>query len=306
MKICLYVPLAKGKGNILFDTEEHIYATNVTIRPEYVWVVVKSEEEIKFMIKRLKSMGYEKVLPEIIQYTNRVVFHVEEDDKHILILKATGNADYWYWIFNKCDFYKNTEPDIGNLTVFANDPDNETVGFSGAGFNSIRDAFDAALSHKGINSQVRSGEGDIKRVNIKRLTKTAKLPTRGSNQAAGYDLYGDNEEAIAIEPHATVKVGTGLAMELPNGYFGAVFARSGLAAKKGLRPANAVGVCDSDYRGEYIVALHNDTDEVQTIDPHERIAQLVVMPYLPVMFNEVEELSDTERGEGGFGSTGTK
>ncbi len=89
-----------------------------------------------------------------------------------------------------------------------------------------------------------------------------------------------------------------------HGYFGAIFARSGLATKEGLRPANCTGVCDSDYRGEYIVAIHNDTDLPRVIEPNERIAQLVVMPYLPIMFEEVDELSDTERGNGGFGSTG--
>ena len=106
-------------------------------------------------------------------------------------------------------------------------------------------------------------------------------------------------------PHQTVKIGTGLAIEIPKGYFGAIFARSGLATKNGLRPANCVGVCDSDYRGEYIVALHNDTDIPQTINSMERIAQLVVMPFLEVNFEEVYELDDTKRGSDGFGSTGT-
>lgn len=142
------------------------------------------------------------------------------------------------------------------------------------------------------------------KVNIKRLNENAIIPTRGSSQAAGYDLYACTSTPIVIAPHQTVKIGTGLAFELPDGYFGAIFARSGLATKNGLRPSNCVGVCDSDYRAEYIVALHNDTNEPQTINPMERVAQLVVMPYLPVEFNEVEELSETERGEGGFGSTG--
>ena len=142
------------------------------------------------------------------------------------------------------------------------------------------------------------------KINIKRLTETAIIPTRGSEYAAGYDLYADVQEAVVIKPHETVKVGTGLAVEIPEGYFGAIFARSGLATKQGLRPANCVGVCDSDYRGEYIVALHNDTDVEQVIQPKERIAQLVVMPFLAVEFNEVEELGETVRGEGGFGSTG--
>jgi len=103
-----------------------------------------------------------------------------------------------------------------------------------------------------------------------------------------------------------VMVGTGLAMEIPEGYFGAIFARSGLASKQGLRPANCVGVVDSDYRGEFMIALHNDTDEERVIAGKERIAQMVVMPYLSVEFEEVETLNETERGEGGFGSTGRK
>ena len=144
------------------------------------------------------------------------------------------------------------------------------------------------------------------KINIKKLSKTAILPTRGSSSAAGYDLYANTDEALTINPHETVKVGTGLAIEIPENYFGMICARSGIATKKGLRPANAIGICDSDYRGEYIVALHNDTDTPQTIEAHERIAQLIVMPYLPVEFEEVEELSDTERGADGFGSTGTK
>ena len=141
-------------------------------------------------------------------------------------------------------------------------------------------------------------------IKIKKLNENAIIPTRGSEQSAGYDLYACTNSPIIIAPHQTVKIGTGLAMELPEGYFGAVFARSGLATKQGLRPANCVGVCDSDYRGEYIVALHNDTDIPQTINPMERIAQLIVMPYLSVEFEEINELSDTERGDGGFGSTG--
>lgn len=142
------------------------------------------------------------------------------------------------------------------------------------------------------------------KIKIKKLTDTAKTPTRGSEYAAGYDLYADVKENVQIKPHETVKIGTGLAMEVPDGYFGAIFARSGLATKEGLRPANCVGVCDSDYRGEYIVAIHNDSEKIRTITAGERIAQLVVMPYLPVTFDEVSELTDTNRGEGGFGSTG--
>ena len=143
------------------------------------------------------------------------------------------------------------------------------------------------------------------KVQITKLRESAKIPTRGSEKAAGYDLYAClDSESIEIAPHTTVKIGTGLAVAIPDGYFGAVFARSGLAAKEGLRPANCVGVCDSDYRGEYIVALHNDSDLARTVNNGDRIAQLVVMPYLAVEFEEAESLDETERGAGGFGSTG--
>ncbi|MEE3481477.1 MAG: dUTP diphosphatase [Lachnospiraceae bacterium] len=137
---------------------------------------------------------------------------------------------------------------------------------------------------------------------IKRLNENAIIPTRGSSAAAGYDLYSTDETVIA--PGQTVLVGTGLAMEIPEGYFGAVFARSGLATKEGLRPANCVGVIDADYRGELKVPLHNDSSEERQITAGERIAQLVIMPFLPVTFEETDELSDTARSTGGFGSTG--
>ena len=143
-------------------------------------------------------------------------------------------------------------------------------------------------------------------ISIQLLNDLAKVPTRGSEYAAGYDLYAATDYIIDIASHSTVKIGTGVAMELPEGTFGAIFARSGLATKKGLRPANCVGVCDSDYRGEYIVPLHNDTDEVMSIEPGERIAQLIIMNFNPIEFNVVDSLSDTERGSGGFGSSGTK
>lgn len=141
-------------------------------------------------------------------------------------------------------------------------------------------------------------------VNIKKLSENAIIPTRGSKEAAGMDLYACTSDKIVILPHDTIMVHTGIATEIPIGFFGAVFARSGLSSKKGLRPANCTGVVDSDYRGEILVALHNDTDTPQTIEPMERIAQLVVIPYLPIAFKEVEEISDTERGSDGFGSTG--
>lgn len=147
-------------------------------------------------------------------------------------------------------------------------------------------------------------EGLMSRVKIKKLNEMAIIPTRGSKDAAGYDLYAAIPESIRINPHETVKVGTGLAFELPRGTFGAIFPRSGLATKSGLRPANCIGVCDSDYRGEYIIAVHNDSNTSQIIHPGERIAQLILLPYIPMEFQEVKELSETERGAGGFGSTG--
>ncbi len=141
-------------------------------------------------------------------------------------------------------------------------------------------------------------------VQIKRLRECAKLPTSGSQYAAGYDLYACTEGDVTIAPHTTVKIGSGVAFALPEGTFGAVFARSGLAAKESLRPANCVGVVDADYRGECIVALHNDGEVERTVHCGDRIAQLVLLPYLPMEFEEVEALSETARGAGGFGSTG--
>ena len=144
-----------------------------------------------------------------------------------------------------------------------------------------------------------------KTIFVKKLNVNAKIPTRGSAAAAGYDLYADTEENLIILPHETVIIGTGLAFELPERTFGAIYARSGLASKKGLRPANCVGIVDSDYRGEVKVALHNDSEEAQEISAGERIAQLILQSYLPMEFTEVEELSEAERGDNGFGSTGT-
>ena len=142
------------------------------------------------------------------------------------------------------------------------------------------------------------------KVNIKKLNENAILPTYGSEYAAGADLYACNTEKITIESHKTVLVPTGLSMEIPEGYAGLIYARSGIASKRGLAPANKVGVVDSDYRGEVMVALHNHSDIDAEIDVNERIAQLVIAPFLKVEFNETNELSDTVRGEGGFGSTG--
>lgn len=144
------------------------------------------------------------------------------------------------------------------------------------------------------------------KVNIKKLNEKATIPTYGSEFSAGADLYALADEAITIEPRQTVLVHTGVAMEIPTGYVGLIFARSGLATKRDLAPANKVGVIDSDYRGEIMVALHNHGSEAKTIENGERIAQLVLVPYLTAEFDEVDELSDTTRGEGGFGSTGRK
>ena len=142
-------------------------------------------------------------------------------------------------------------------------------------------------------------------VKIKKLSENAVIPTYGSPYSAGADLYSSMDETV-IAPHATVLIKTGLALELPVGFAGLIYARSGLASKRGLAPANKVGVIDCDYRGEVMVALHNHTDAPQTVAKGERIAQLVITPYVVADFEEADELSETVRGEGGFGSTGTK
>ena len=141
------------------------------------------------------------------------------------------------------------------------------------------------------------------KVRIKKLSDSAVLPTRGSSSAAGYDLYADVERE-QIAPGQTVKIPVGVAMEIPEGYFGGIFARSGLSTKEGLRPANCVGVIDSDYRGPILVPLHNDSDTVREVVQGEKIAQMVMLPYLAAECEEVEQLEETQRGEGGFGSTG--
>lgn len=145
------------------------------------------------------------------------------------------------------------------------------------------------------------------KIKIKKLYFDAVIPTQGSDQAAGYDLYarGILGECAIIQPHETRMIGTGIAMEIPNGYFGGIYPRSGLAAKSGLRPANCVGVIDSDYRGEIKVAIHNDSNTPKMVNDGDRIAQLIIQPYLNVEFEETDELSDTERGSGGFGHSGT-
>lgn len=143
-------------------------------------------------------------------------------------------------------------------------------------------------------------------VPIKKLNDKAVIPTYGSEYAAGADLYACIDAPVSIQPGETQLIKTGLAMEIPAGYAGLIYARSGLASKKGLAPANKVGVIDADYRGEVMVALHNHSNVVANIEPQERIAQLVITPYLTAHFEEMQELSDTVRGAGGFGSTGNK
>ena len=142
------------------------------------------------------------------------------------------------------------------------------------------------------------------KLNIKKLDERAIIPTYGTEYSAGADLY--SIEAVTVDPHKTVLVHTGLALEIPEGYAGLIFARSGLACKRGLAPANKVGVIDADYRGEIMVALHNHTEAPVSIDAGERVAQLAIMPFLKAEFELADELSDTVRGAGGFGSTGTK
>ena len=141
-------------------------------------------------------------------------------------------------------------------------------------------------------------------IRVKKVKENAILPTYGSQEAAGADLYACLSEPIVIEPGASVFVPTGLAMEIPKGYAGLIYARSGLACKRGLAPANKVGVVDSDYRGEFMVVLHNHGTISQEITHGERIAQLVITPVFTPGFTEVEELTDTQRSCGGFGSTG--
>jgi len=145
-------------------------------------------------------------------------------------------------------------------------------------------------------------------LNIKKLKDNAICPRREKTASAGIDVCAcfDNSEDKTIAPGETLFIPTGYSFEIPEGYYGGLFARSGLGCKRNLRPANCVGVIDSDYRGELIVALRNDSNVDQLIKHGDRVAQLVIMPYLDVTVNEVDELSDTDRGENGFGSTGTK
>lgn len=145
------------------------------------------------------------------------------------------------------------------------------------------------------------------KVRVKKLVEGAILPKYGSASAAGADLYAYTEgQSVTVEPGETKFIHTGVALEIPEGYVGLIYARSGTACKRGLAPANKVGVIDSDYRGEIMVALHNHSTVAGVIEDGERIAQLVIAPYLTADFVEAEELDDTARGDGGFGSTGKK
>lgn len=140
---------------------------------------------------------------------------------------------------------------------------------------------------------------------FKKLNNLAKTPTRADEGSAGYDLYAATSYSIEIKPHQTVKIDTGIALEIDHGFFGMLVPRSGIATKRSLRPANTPGIIDESYRGNIIIALHNDSDIPQWIEAQERIAQLILVPYHITDWEEVDELSETERGDGGFGHSGT-
>ena len=145
------------------------------------------------------------------------------------------------------------------------------------------------------------------KVNFIKLNKNAQVPKYGTEFSAGADVFAlCDEDSLTIEPGKTVLIHTGIGMQIPEGYAGMIFARSGIATKRGLAPANKVGVIDCDYRGEIMVPLHNHSDIPQTVENGERIAQLIIMPYIQADFFEVDTLNDSKRAEGGFGSTGTK
>lgn len=146
----------------------------------------------------------------------------------------------------------------------------------------------------------------MQEVKVKKLYPNARLPVYGTAFSAGADLCACMDAPVTLQPNETRLISVGISMEIPEGYAGLIYARSGLASKRGLAPANKVGVVDSDYRGEFFVPLHNHSTEPQTIEPNERIAQMILTPYLTAKFVEADSLSETVRGAGGFGSTGTK
>lgn len=141
-------------------------------------------------------------------------------------------------------------------------------------------------------------------IKIKKTSETATIPQKMSGEAAGYDLYADNEQPITIKPHETVLIPSGIAFEIPKGYFGAIYARSGLSTKQGLRPATCVSVIDSDYRGTVGLPIHNDTNEEKVIQPHERVSQIIFQKHLECELELVDSLGETERADNGFGSSG--
>ena len=151
-----------------------------------------------------------------------------------------------------------------------------------------------------------TAKGEKMKLKIKKLDAGAIVPTYGTEYSAGADLYCLLDTALTIPAHTTALLSTGLSIEIPEGYCGLIFARSGISIKRGLAPANKVGVIDADYRGEIKVALHNHSDNDATVEPGERVAQLAIVPFLKAEFEVADELSDTVRGVGGFGSTGTK
>ena len=142
------------------------------------------------------------------------------------------------------------------------------------------------------------------KVKIKKLNENAIIPTYGTEYSAGADLYALLDSSVKIAPHETTFIHTGISVEIPEGYCGLIFARSSMGAKRGLAPANKVGVIDADYRGEIMVALHNHSENIATVEPGERVAQLAIVPFLKAEFEEADDLTDTTRGAGGFGSTG--
>ena len=142
------------------------------------------------------------------------------------------------------------------------------------------------------------------KVKIKKLNENAIIPTYGTEYSAGADLYALLDSSVEIAPHETTFIHTGISVESPEGYCGLIFARSSMGAKRGLAPANKVGVIDADYRGEIMVALHNHSEKIATVEPGERVAQLSIVPFLKAEFEEADDLTDTTRGAGGFGSTG--
>lgn len=167
--------------------------------------------------------------------------------------------------------------------------------------------------HKALHFKLNPNERDeigrfVKdepdKIKVKKVSETAVIPTKGSDGAAGFDLYADIDEAVMIRPHETVVIPSNIAFEIPKGYFGAIYARSGLSTKFGLRPSTCVSVIDSDYRGAVGLPIHNDTNDPKVVCPHERVAQIVFQKHLEADFELVGELEDTDRGIGGFGSTG--